>query len=58
MIFSKKQNKLILSLITLLAIFFFAISIFSAETATIEEQIEKLKSIIDSSSFILLFKVE
>ena len=31
-------------------IFSFAISVFSAETATIDEQIEQLKSIIDSSS--------
>jgi len=46
----KNKNKIILSLITLLAIFFFAISIFSAETATIDEQIEQLKSIMDSSS--------
>ncbi len=51
MIFSIKQNKLILSLITLLAIFFFTISIFSAETATIDEQIERLKSIMGSSSY-------
>jgi len=46
----KNKNKLTLSLITLLAIFSFAISIFSAETATIDEQLEQLKSIIGSSS--------
>jgi hypothetical protein len=51
MIFSKKQNKLILSLTTLLAIFFFAIPIFSAETTTIDEHIEQLKSIMGSSSY-------
>ena len=45
-----KKNKLILSLITLLMITCFAISAFSAGTATIDEQIEQLKSIIDSSS--------
>ena len=32
-------------------IFSFAISVFSAETATIDEQIEQLRSIIDSSSY-------
>jgi len=47
----KNKNKIILSLLTLLAIFYFAISIFSAETVTIDEQIEQLKSIIDSSSY-------
>jgi hypothetical protein len=47
----KNKNKLILSLITLLTIFSFTISIFSAETATIDEQIEQLRSIIDSSTY-------
>ena len=47
----KNKNKIISSLITLLAIFFFAISIFSAETASIDEQLEQLKSIIGSSSY-------
>ena len=51
---SKNKIKLILtlSLITLLAIFCFAFftSAFSAETASIDEQIEQLKSIINSSS--------
>ena len=47
----KNKNKIILSLITLLTIFFFAISVFSAETATINAQIEELKTIIDSSSY-------
>jgi len=47
----KNKNKIILSLLTLLAIFSFAISIFSAETVTIYEQIEQLKSIIGSSSY-------
>ena len=46
----KNKNKIILSLITLLTIFSFAISIFSAETATIDAQIEQLKNIIGSSS--------
>ena len=48
---NKNKNKIILSLITLLVIFSFTISIFSAETATIDEQIEQLTSIIDSSSY-------
>jgi hypothetical protein len=47
---NKIKFKIILSLITLLTIFCFAISAFSAETATIDEQIEQLKSIMDSSS--------
>jgi len=47
----KNKNKIILSLITLLTIFCFTISAFSTETATIEEQIEQLRSIIDSSSY-------
>jgi hypothetical protein len=47
----KNKNKLILSLITFLTIFSFAISVLSAETASIDEQIEQLKSIIDSSSY-------
>ncbi len=46
----KNKNKIILSLITLLTIFSFTISIFSAETATIDEQLEQLKNIFDSSS--------
>ena len=46
----KNKNKIILSLITLLTIFSFTVSIFPAEMATIDEQIEQLKSIIDSSS--------
>ena len=45
------KNKIILSSITLLTIFCFAISAFSAGTASIDEQIEQLKSIIDSSSY-------
>jgi hypothetical protein len=45
-----KKNKIILSLITLLTIFSFTISIFPAEMATIDRQIEQLKSIIGSSS--------
>ena len=50
---SKNKIKLILalSLITLVTIFCFAISAFSAGTASIDEQIEQLKSIIDSSSY-------
>jgi len=46
----KNKNKIILYLITLLAIFSFAISISSAETATIDKQLEQLRSILDSSS--------
>jgi len=46
----KNKNKLILFLITLLTIFCFSISAFSAGTASIDEQIEQLKSIIGSSS--------
>jgi len=46
-----KKNKIILFLITLLTIFCFTISAFSAGTASIDEQIEQLKSIIDSSSY-------
>ncbi len=49
---SKNKIKFILALssITLLMIFLFAIFAFSAETATIDEQIEQLKNVIDSSS--------
>jgi len=47
---NKIKFKLILSLITLLTIFCFAIFAFSAETATIDEQLEQLRSILDSSS--------
>ena len=48
---NKIKNATILSLITLLVIFSFTISAFSAEeTATIDEQLEQLKSIISSSS--------
>lgn len=47
----KNKNKTILCLITVLTIFSFAISIFSAETTTIDEQLEQLRSIIDSSSY-------
>jgi len=47
---NKIKFKLILSLITLLTIFSFAISVFFAETATIDEQLEQLKSILNSSS--------
>ena len=46
----KNKNKIILFLITLLTIFSFVISIFSAETESIDAQIEQLRSIIDSSS--------
>ena len=42
--------KKIFSLITLLAIFSLAISAFSMETVTIDEQLEQLKNILDSSS--------
>jgi len=49
----KPKNKLLLTLITLttlLLIFSFPISIFAAETGTVDEQIEDLKDIISSSS--------
>ena len=49
----KNKNKLILSLITLLTIFTiftFAISVFSAETITFDEQLEELKDILNYSS--------
>ena len=49
----KPKNKLLLTLITLttlLVIFSFPISVFAAETGTIDEQIEELKDIISSSS--------
>jgi hypothetical protein len=48
---NKIKFKLALSLIALLTIFTFVISVFSAEEATIDEQIEQLKSIIGSSSY-------
>jgi len=47
----KNKNKIILYLITLLTIFCFTISAFSTETASIDAQIEQLRSIIDSSSY-------
>jgi len=47
----KNKNKLILSLITFFAIFSFTIFAFATETASMDEQIEQLKSIIDSSSY-------
>jgi len=50
------KNKIILSLITLLTIFCFAVSAFSAGTASIDEQIEQLKSIIGSSSYSSAFQ--
>jgi len=46
----KNKNKIILYLLTLFAIFSFAISAFSAETAAIDEQLEQLRGILDSSS--------
>jgi len=47
----KNKNKLILSLITFFTIFSFTIFAFATETVTIDEQIEQLKDIIDSSSY-------
>ena len=47
---NKNKNEIILFLITLLTIFTFTTSAFSAETATIDEQLEQLKNILDSSS--------
>ncbi|MBE3090825.1 MAG: hypothetical protein IMZ42_00695, partial [Candidatus Atribacteria bacterium] len=46
-----KKNKITLFLITIIVIFCFAISAFSAGTETIDEQIEQLKSILGSSSY-------
>jgi hypothetical protein len=48
---NKIKFRLALSSIIFLAIFSFTISVFSAETATIDEQLKQLKSIIDSSSY-------
>jgi len=51
---NKIKNKLTLSLttlITLLVILSFTISAFSAETVAVDEQLEQLKGIIDSSSY-------
>ena len=47
---NKIKFKIIFSLITLFAILSFAISAFSAETATIDEQLEQLRGILNSSS--------
>jgi hypothetical protein len=44
------KNKIILYLITIFMIFSFAISVFSTEIATIDEQITELKDILNSSS--------
>ena len=44
------KNKIILSLITFFVTFSIAIFAFSAETATIDEQLKQLKNILDSSS--------
>ena len=46
-----KKNKIILSLITIIVVFCFAISAFSAGTAAIDEQISQLKTIIETSSY-------
>jgi len=46
----KNKNKIIISLITLFIIFSFVISIFAVEEETIDEQLEQLKNILDSSS--------
>jgi len=46
---NKIKNATILSLITLLTILSFTISIFAAETATIDEQLEQLRDILNSS---------
>ena len=47
---NKIKFKLVLTLITLFMIFSFVISIFAAGEETIDEQLEQLKSILDSSS--------
>ena len=44
------KNKLILSLITFFIVSSLTIFAFAAETATIDEQLEQLKNIFDSSS--------
>lgn len=44
------KNKIILYLITIFMIFSFAISVFSTEIATIDEQITELKDILNSSN--------
>ena len=46
----KNKNKLILSLITFFIVSSLTIFAFAAETATIDEQLEQLKNIFDSSS--------
>ena len=46
----KNKNNLILTLITFFIILSFTISIFAAETATIDEQLEQLRVILNSSS--------
>ena len=46
----KNKNNLILILITFFIILSFTISIFAAETATIDEQLEQLRDILNSSS--------
>jgi len=53
----KIKFKLILSLITLLVIISFTISISSTETATIDEQLEQLRGILDSSSVYSAFQI-
>ena len=45
------KNKIILPLITIIVIFCFVISAFSAGTESIDEQIEQLKNILGSSSY-------
>jgi hypothetical protein len=47
---NKIKFKIILSLITFFLILSLVIFAFSAETATIDEQLEQLKNILDSSS--------
>ena len=47
---NKNKNNLILTLITFFIILSFTISIFAAETATINEQLEQLRVILNSSS--------
>jgi hypothetical protein len=54
---NKIKFKLILSLITLLVIFSFTISISSTEAATIDEQLEELRGILDSSSTYSAFQI-
>jgi ABC-type sulfate transport system permease component len=53
---NKIKNNLISTLTIFALIFFIAIFAFSAETATIDEQLEQLKNILNSSSIYSAFQ--